>query len=263
MGDLFDTIDRTIGVVGVLFGILGLLSGIYFYVKSKRFRAPTYKLWDSVVLSPRDTRFTIQYDGSPVRWPVRRAVVDFWNAGNDTISGSDIAEADPTRIIFPDASRIFEVEVVGTSRSAINFDRIWSGLVVELTFDFLDQGDGGRINVLYECGCDSLPEIVGTVKGASKGLRDGATTPPLPRWLYRLGFLLVFASGIVAIVQGKIQLNSDPSARIAEFISFLANLPLSAPLGLAVIVWIIAIALKIRLRPSKFVSSDPANCEEA
>jgi hypothetical protein len=91
-------------------------------------------------------------------------------------------DSDPIKIALPDGARALDVGLVKISRSAIglnaSIDESERSILID--FNFLDQGDGGMIEILYKGNDTPPPSVTGSIMGAPKGLRR-----PLPRgWEY-------------------------------------------------------------------------------
>jgi hypothetical protein len=94
-----------------------------------------------------------------------------WNAGNTSVSGSDIVGADPLRI-----SLILDATIV-EARVAQN-TRIVNGVTVSLVpgqknealidFDFLDSDDGAHIELLH-----TAESVAAVMHGTIRGFRNG------------------------------------------------------------------------------------------
>jgi hypothetical protein len=204
--------DHVIGILGAIIGAIGIIASVYVYYRSKQRAAPCYVLRDEVLLDPSapgtDT-FDIFFSNEPVRRAVRKATLAIWNAGNMPIKQSDVAQLDPPRLTFPDGSRIFTHEVSSPARRANGLNTVLNGSDVLLTFDFLDQGDGGVIEVTYEG--DVRPEFKGTISGVPEGfksapaltlgeVRSSPLRDILPIWAWLIILPLMIAGVVVNFV---------------------------------------------------------------
>lgn len=101
-----------------------------------------------------------------------------WNAGAETIRGSDVVQSDPIRVVFSEGTQLLRARVVRITREvnaveiAINHE-IGS---VDVFFDFLDPGDGVAIEVLHS-GNRPAALLVGTVRGLPAGVRSVGPIP--------------------------------------------------------------------------------------
>ncbi|WP_147431876.1 hypothetical protein [Motilibacter peucedani] len=115
--------------------------------------------------------------GRPIeRLSRTRAAV--FNERGDTVRGGDIVELDRLRLELPDGDAPLNVRILTSSRDQIGFNAVVDPIKpssVLLTFDFLDAGDGGIVEVLHQ-GTEA-PSLEGTVRGAR--LHRAAKEPSL------------------------------------------------------------------------------------
>jgi len=112
-----------------------------------------------------------------------KSVVVLWNAGNTTIRGSEIVERQPLRIAvgaIDEGARVLEARVTQVRRKV---NAISAALdpadaqLVRLTFDYLDSGDGARIEVLHTSRFP-VALVIGSIRGVPKGCLDWGQLPP-------------------------------------------------------------------------------------
>lgn len=93
-----------------------------------------------------------------------------WNSGKTTIHGRDIVEKDPLRLELSGEGEILRVTVESETRSV-------NGPTASLTapnraileFDYLDPGDGFRVQVLHS-GAPKSIAAQGTIRGLPRGV---------------------------------------------------------------------------------------------
>lgn len=155
-------------MVGLAIGLLSLLTGAYFHLKSKRVRRALYRQEEHPVVGTGGlSEVEIRYQGQVVPH-VSRAAVTFWNGGTETINREDVAPADPLRIEMPEGSRLLDAHVSARTRDVTQCDVVVdddSPTSVGLSFDFLDPGDGLTVNMLHTGQADHVVVVRGTIKG--------------------------------------------------------------------------------------------------
>jgi hypothetical protein len=161
--------------IGWLIGLIAVILAVVFYFKS-RATARLVCQWRGRLLVggeeadlPADV--VITYKGAAVP-RLSSAKVVFWNSGKLTVRGSDIVEADPLRIVLAEDAVILRAVVNSVTRSVNSFSvRIRPEKANEAicTFDFLDAGDGARIELLHTSNLKSA-KVVGTIRGLPTGI---------------------------------------------------------------------------------------------
>lgn len=156
---------------------------------------------------------------------ISRTRIALWNNHGDTINKNDIVPADPLRIKFEEKDCVLRSRILSVSRDQIELmaepGPARNSVLVE--FEFLDDGDGGIVEVVHQGSI--LPTLEGTIRGAkiiSNGLVElkpevlaAVAGKPLQR---RLQKFLARNSGIIILVTINIA--------IICFTSFKAFLPL-------------------------------------
>jgi hypothetical protein len=160
-------------LVGTIVGLLGIWLGYIFYKRSRQVSRLRYLLGDAPIIEPAPTDYgdglEVRFDGNIVE-RVTRTSFGLWNDGTTTIVGSDIVEADPLRLELRGNGEMFRVTVEGATRTV---NGAWVCLAATdqatLGFDYLDPGDGFRIQVLHSGELRTI-EIKGTVRGIPMGV---------------------------------------------------------------------------------------------
>lgn len=89
-----------LNIVSLALGIAGVLSSIYFYIRSKREKRPVFhtKKFQLVKDKVSDVQgLAIMFEGQQVK-TLSITKLAFWNAGARTIDRADIVESDPLRV---------------------------------------------------------------------------------------------------------------------------------------------------------------------
>lgn len=178
----------------------------------------------------------IRYKDTPVK-KLDRATVILWNRSRTTIHGTDIVGADQLRLSFT-ASQILDAKIVGTSRQIIGAeirvfesypqDSSWSQNVA-IDFDYLDQGDGVLVEVLYAPQTTNAfvnPDIRGTIKGIPSGPRRLPWNPN-PGFMDHILPLLVFvvAGSVFGIALAYAAILYDGEGQLTSVVAGLLSLP--------------------------------------
>ena len=125
-----------------------------------------------------------------------RTSVFMWNEGNQTIAGSQIVERDPLRLAFRREEAILQARIGAVSRPVVGVScatDINTPAEVFLRFDFLDAGDGARVDILHTSTL-SYPAVLGTIRGLPRGIRL-VTARPVPFLDAQSSFRRRLASG--------------------------------------------------------------------
>jgi hypothetical protein len=80
---------------------------------------------------------------------------------------------DQARIVFPADSRVLIAHVVESTRKSIGLTTVIDDAdrAIVIKFDFLDRGDGGVIQIIYQGDPTARPEITGSIRGVPEGIR--------------------------------------------------------------------------------------------
>lgn len=103
---------------------------------------------------------------------VSRTNIALWNERGDTVRGGDIVPADKLRIAVADDDEILQVRVASFSREQVQL----AVEGAEVSFDFLDENDGGVLEVLHRG--DKPAALKGTIRGAKiRAVADSDLSP--------------------------------------------------------------------------------------
>lgn len=116
---------------------------------------------------------------------VCRSYFSLWLKSGDPISGRALPETDPLGVDLTDGDRVLSARVVTESRKQINViaavDASQRG--VDISFEFLDAGDGFVVEILHEI--HSEPRMRGSIPGANVVSLSGIDLSPKGRSLVR------------------------------------------------------------------------------
>jgi len=139
--------------VGWVIGVIAVTLAIVFHFKTRVSTKLAYQ-WSGRHLvggseAALPDEVAISYCGISVP-RLSSSQIIFWNCGNTTVRGTDIVKVDPLRIARVHAKRQNEALC---------------------TFDYLDPGDGARLEILHT-GEKGYPELTGSIRGIPKGPSD-------------------------------------------------------------------------------------------
>ena len=100
-------------LLGFLFGIIGIVLSIYYYIKSKREKKPLYDFETTYVLysNPFLTDIEIKYKGQVVE-KLQLTKLSFWNGGKEAIRKSDLTNKNPIVVNFDEKIAIYKVRLL-------------------------------------------------------------------------------------------------------------------------------------------------------
>ncbi len=156
-------------IVGAILGII-LSYLLWLWTKPK---ARLYsRMGDSLLVDtegkPDAERLEISFAGQRVP-RLTSTSWGLWNGGNVTIDGSDISPVDPLRLVVVDGE-ILQVSMEEQTRNGNDAAvTIGMGSVADVTFDYLDKGDGFRVRVLHT-GKPGAVQQTGQIKRLPQGI---------------------------------------------------------------------------------------------
>jgi hypothetical protein len=162
-------------ILGVIIGVIGIILAVVFYWRTKETVRPVYAAQGSVLLGASagglPSSVEIRYDGMviPTLYKYR---VTFWNDGKRTLNGTDIAPSDPVRFhLSKPSARVLDVRSISVTRKVLNIAVTRNEDYVQLSFDFLDRGDGVTFEMFYSAKDEGVRiSSSGTIKGAKQGI---------------------------------------------------------------------------------------------
>lgn len=174
------------GWLGSLVGIVGLIVAIILYRASRIGPRPVYQL-RALRLIEKEKRILpeqveILFGGRSIPRLTMTHVI-LWNSGKATLDGKNIVTDDPLRLEFSKESEVLRVRVPKVTREVNKFiPKInpHARNQVICSFDYLDAGDGGIIEVLHTDE-ERYPRILGTIRGVPKGPLDWGRIIPSER----------------------------------------------------------------------------------
>jgi len=165
-------------LISFVITILSIILSIYLYFKSKRQRLPTYVVRSVNLIEDSVSKLNeieILYAKSKVR-NLSVARIAFWNAGSETINGSDVTKASPLKVVGREGVDFLGLEIVYEKNKANNFnlspvnDPEEPGKhlqnEMEITFDYIDKNEGIILQVFHTGKTNENIEIQGVIKGS-------------------------------------------------------------------------------------------------
>ena len=178
--------DRLIAVTSLVVAIIAIPITFWLARRSKSAPEMVWAADSATLISPdeslRATGLSLTYADTPVQ-RLARTRVALWNRTGDTIRGSDITPQDPLRVQMkhPD-DHVFFIGSIRRSRESCQFAVNVRGSAFEVSFDFLDPGDGIVFEMIHLGQEGSVHDpsrsdvtVVGTIRGTrieARGVGD-------------------------------------------------------------------------------------------
>lgn len=174
--DLIAIIEHiSVKVLLVLFGLILTPIGIWIGVLAIKRKTPCWAIASKNLIhgtSKRVPKLEIKYANNNVE-NLTVSTIMFWNAGRETIDGSDITNHDSLKIVPKNGATILDTKIIKISEPATLF-RIGDPTTPDdtdkafLEFDYLDHRMGAQIQIIHTGVSSKDLEVTGKIKGASK-----------------------------------------------------------------------------------------------
>jgi hypothetical protein len=156
--------------VGTVTSVVGIPLAIILSRRSRRRPILRFLMDFDVLLDPSDNlldRGLHMSIGDRKIDSISRTRIALWNQQGDTISGSDIVEADPFRLQFSAGEAPLQARMLFISREQndVAVSIVPDHSSVNISFDFVDAADGGVLEVVHQG--VTRPEIKGTIRGSA------------------------------------------------------------------------------------------------
>ena len=160
-----------VSMISLIVGVLSLITGFIFFVKSKKIKSPVY-LSRTTRLIYRSIdqidKLEILYDG--VKQPAMTITkLAFWNKGRETIQSQDLTSKDQLRIEIDKEYDILSCDILTQTKKANDFraEITEDKRSIIVNFDYLDYQDGVVLKIRHT-GWDSNDLVMkGSIKGAT------------------------------------------------------------------------------------------------
>lgn len=157
-----------VGFGGVLIGIIGVTITAFIYFKNKKIKSPCYTIRSNNIvrgLVSNIEQLTMFYSDEPIE-NLTVSKIMFWNAGRDTISEQDIANADPLMVYVKDDYKILNVKIIHIENPVNQFSiSTIDDNHIGINFDYIDKDEGLIIQLFHTGKSNEDIEIQGTIKG--------------------------------------------------------------------------------------------------
>lgn len=165
------SLSDILAIIGIATSVVGIPITFILARRSRRRPDLRYVSDFDVLIAPEDSLLArgivVSADGRPITC-ISRTRFAVWNHKGDTIRSDEVLPSDPLRIQFEDSDHVLQVRLISRSRSQNGFSAEIapsSPSVVNVTFDFLDAGDGAILEVVHQG--PQPPTLRGTIRGTS------------------------------------------------------------------------------------------------
>lgn len=194
-----------LGWVGSVIGIIGLILGFVFFIKSNKTTIPCYQYSTNVIVGKKESEASknieILFLGKRVD-NVKRTVVAIWNDGKHYLDSSVILKEKPLTISFQDGE-ILSHQIKSKTNESITANTHTSdnsGVVVD--FNYLDFKDGICVELIHTSNSNE-PILSCTIKGVKSGfINKGEITSTKPSKKSKKYLLVIPIMGSLMILSG-------------------------------------------------------------
>ena len=165
-------------LVGNIVGVIGIVSALLFYMRSKRTAKPSFQRFSLRLLGGTDSELppevTVLFENKKIDRLTRTTLI-FWNNGTEVLYGDKIVESDKMKISFDKGNTILDHKILKTTKKANAFSaqHMENGNSHQLLVDFsyLDPRDGAVVELLHNSK-KRYPKVHGSIMGLPKGFED-------------------------------------------------------------------------------------------
>jgi hypothetical protein len=163
-------------LAALILGVASVVLAIYFYVKSKKDRLPSYTVLSTTLvegLSSELQDLKVTYKGEACE-RVTVSKLWFWNAGKEPIRRTDFVGAAPLAVVVAAGVKVMSARVIFCTDEATKFadilteERQGKETLVKFDFDYLDYNDGGIIEIVHTGNEETEIGITGKIIGSTK-----------------------------------------------------------------------------------------------
>lgn len=166
------SIDTTLGIIGAILGILGIVTGYLFYKLSIRAKEPCWVVKSNNLIENNVSQLSgldILFKGEKVN-SITVSKFIFWNKGAEAINREDIVKADPLRLEGKGNAVILDAIILETTNKSNQFnlsvDR--TNNIVLMDFEYLNKQNGVLLQVVHT-GTDRFAiSVEGSLKGVDQ-----------------------------------------------------------------------------------------------
>lgn len=146
-----------VGIIGSIASVASLLLAVYFYLQSERHRELTYMVYPTktiVLKAGQTSRLSVTLDNKRFDNDLTAAQIAFWNSGNEPIRRDQVLK--PFVIRTSRGVPIIEARLLKKSRDVIDITALrTSAGEIALSWNILEQNDGGLIQIVFAGGSDT------------------------------------------------------------------------------------------------------------
>lgn len=161
-----------LGFLSFVVTIISVLLAIYFFKKGTKKRIPCYSIESHNLVKD----FTNKIDGLVISYSNKSiknftiSKIAFWNAGNETINGTDVVNSDPISIRAKNNNLILNAKIIALNNESNCFSlaKDPNQTFVNIDFDYIDGKNGVVIELFHTGTSDDDLEFSGKIKGAEK-----------------------------------------------------------------------------------------------
>lgn len=170
---------------GVFSLFIGAVFSYYFYLKSLKRKAISYRSLSSTLFSGRSAgdlpKLEIFYDRMAIS-NIARTRLCVWNSGNEIVDVNDLVSASPLTVRASSSEsgaeicRILDCRLLASSRNASNCAAVLqpSDNIIALGFDYLEANEGFVVDIIHSQ--KAKFELAGAVKGVKSFTSNSNTT---------------------------------------------------------------------------------------
>lgn len=162
--------SQAVSILRIGLALISIILAFVFFRKSQRAKMPCWAFRNATLIQGHSSRLTdleVTFKGHRVETlSVGRFL--FWNRGNETIDGQDIARVNPLRIVPAGGGQILDAKLLTANNPSSQFSATLApdGNAVTLLFDYLDQAQGALLQIAHTGSAASGIALVGDIKGA-------------------------------------------------------------------------------------------------
>ncbi len=173
-----------LNIMSLLLTILSIVTAIYFYLKGKKNKIPTYILRTISLVQENIQKIetvNILYSGNKID-NLSITKIAFWNDGKETIDHSDIAQNNPIRLtiekdyIFLDAEILYQKNPSNDFNISLSEDNKY----IDITFDYFDYEEGIILQVFHTGNKSNNITLTGQIKSVKKFHRKDRSLSFIP-----------------------------------------------------------------------------------
>ena len=220
-------------ILSYILATIGVILAIVFYLRSKREKRPTYRVYNRTLIEGVHTELSdlkVLYKNEPQK-RVTVTKLAFWNAGRETINRVDIVDTDILRIEVPADARVLDTKLLQQNEPSNKFylgpiEKSANGLdttKIPLSFEYVDYRNAALIRIVHTGNYETKIRVHGKIKGVEQiigfetfdptrtkpdswfGKFESALSNPslkVKREIVSLVFLVIGIPGLVLLLTG-------------------------------------------------------------